>query len=171
MGRSKELADAHWQYVEGVLEKAFGACAHGRMEEIGFHYKTAFEHGYKHGLEDAGVGEIRKSAGTGFDLVSHIKRMRSFSERTFGPQARTLGVVEHIRKELKEIEEDPCSLMEWVDVMILAIDGAWRAGFSPEQIVGALVRKQEINEKRKWPDWREFAEDKPIEHVHKEGEE
>jgi len=43
-----ELAEAHWKYVEAVLE------AHNvhNVDEIGFHYKSAFIHGYKHGVED-----------------------------------------------------------------------------------------------------------------------
>ena len=42
-----------------------------------------------------------------FDLVAHLYRQRAFSERTFGPGARTKGVLNHIRKELAEIEADP----------------------------------------------------------------
>lgn len=99
-----------------------------------------------------------------FDLVTHIRRARAFSEKTFGPGARTKGVVEHIRKELNEILAKPDDIEEWVDVMILAIDGAWRAGYSPEEITWALDAKQFKNEGRKWPDWRNFAADQPIEH-------
>lgn len=47
---SKELAEAHWRYIESLLN------AHGSnpniMELIEFHYNTAFIHGYKHGQED-----------------------------------------------------------------------------------------------------------------------
>lgn len=39
-----------------------------------------------------------------FDLVQHLYRQRDFSERTFGPGTRTQGVLDHIRKELREIE-------------------------------------------------------------------
>lgn len=35
----------------------------------------------------------------------------------------------------------------------LTLRGAWRAGFSPEQIALAIAAKQERNESRKWPDW------------------
>lgn len=103
-----------------------------------------------------------------FDLVEHIHRQRRFSERTFGPGQRTGGVVAHIRKELIEIEESPKDLEEWVDVVLLALDGAWRAGHSPEAICVALARKQAKNERRQWPDWRTAAPDQPIEHVRTE---
>ncbi len=99
-----------------------------------------------------------------FDLVAHLLRQREFSERTFGPGARTKGVIDHIRKELAEIEAAPDDVEEWVDVIILAFDGAWRAGWEPEAIIQAIVAKQLKNESRKWPDWRTAAPDKAIEH-------
>jgi hypothetical protein len=100
-----------------------------------------------------------------FDLVAHLKRQKAFSEKTFGPGARTAGVIDHIRKELVEIEADPADVEEWVDVIILAFDGAWRAGWRAEDIVAAMVAKQTKNEARDWPDWRTSAPDRAIEHV------
>lgn len=100
-----------------------------------------------------------------FDLVAHLERQRDFSLKTFGPGPRTKGVVDHIRKELAEIEADPADIMEWVDVIILAFDGAWRAGWDPQAIVNAIVAKQTKNEARQWPDWRTADPDKAIEHV------
>lgn len=99
------------------------------------------------------------------ELVAHLFRQRAWSEKTFGPGPRTLGVLDHIRKELKEIEAKPDDLSEWIDVAILAFDGAWRAGHTPEDIVAALVAKQTKNEARQWPDWRAGSPDKAIEHV------
>lgn len=98
-------------------------------------------------------------------LIDHLIRQRAFSLKTFGPGARTAGVLDHIRKELREIEAAPTDLSEWIDVVILAFDGAWRAGYSPDEIVGALLAKQVRNESRQWPDWRAAALDKAIEHV------
>lgn len=100
-----------------------------------------------------------------FDLVAHLKRQRDFSLNTFGPGPRTKGVLDHIRKELAEIEADPTDIMEWVDVIILAFDGAWRAGWEPAAIVEAIVAKQTKNEARDWPDWRTADPEKAIEHV------
>ena len=42
------LARQHWEYVKAVLEHA-GETPEN-IEKIGFHYITAFEHGYKHGI-------------------------------------------------------------------------------------------------------------------------
>ncbi len=47
----EQLAAAHWQYVEGLLE------LHGLdaevIEKIGWHYRAAMVHGFKHGMEAA----------------------------------------------------------------------------------------------------------------------
>lgn len=99
-----------------------------------------------------------------FSIVSHLRRQIVFSARTFGPGSRSAGVCDHIRKELLEIEADPQDLEEWIDVVILALDGAWRAGYTPEQIVEQLLAKQEKNESRRWPDWRTADPEKAIEH-------
>lgn len=100
-----------------------------------------------------------------FDLIAHLHRQREFSEHTFGPGTLTARVIDHIRKELNEIDAKPDDVSEWVDVILLALDGAWRAGFSPEQIAQAITAKQERNELRKWPDWRTAEPGKAIEHV------
>lgn len=99
-----------------------------------------------------------------YDLVAHIYRQRAFSRQAFGPGVR-LGVLDHIRKELVEVAEDPTELGEWIDVILLALDGAWRSGASPELIARALAEKQDTNERRTWPDWRGLPTDRAIEHV------
>jgi hypothetical protein len=100
-----------------------------------------------------------------FDLVAHLRRQREFSLKTFGPGERTAGVTDHIRKELGEIEKSPLDLTEWIDVVMLAFDGAWRAGYAPETIAAALSAKLAKNEARNWPDWRTADPNKAIEHV------
>lgn len=99
-----------------------------------------------------------------FDLVAHLRRQSAFSERTFGPGSRLAGVVDHIRKELCEVLDSGGALAEWVDVIILGMDGAWRSGATPEQIVAAIEAKQTRNEGRTWPDWRTAPPGKAIEH-------
>lgn len=102
--------------------------------------------------------------GEGFDFAAHLQRQREWSERTFGPGPRTAGVTDHIRKELAEIEAAPTDSSEWIDVVILALDGAWRSGASPSEIIAAIVAKQTKNEGRNWPDWRTADPNKAIEH-------
>jgi len=103
-----------------------------------------------------------------FNFYEYLLTQRKWSEKTFGPAKRTNGIIEHIRKELKEIEENP-HLEEWIDVVILALDGAWRTGASPAEIIGCLKDKTSKNHERKWPDWRTLTEDDAIEHI-KQGE-
>jgi len=114
------------------------------------------------------LGAANDAAPQTFDLVAHLRRQMEFSARTYGPGDRTAGVCDHIRKELAEVEDDAAwghdTLAEWVDVIILGFDGAWRSGHSPEQIVSAIVAKQTKNEGRRWPDWRTANTGKAIEH-------
>ena len=99
-----------------------------------------------------------------FDLVEHLYRQRVFSAKTWGPGGNIQGVVEHIRKELEEIEASPTDIIEWADVILLVLDGAWRAGHTPEAICAAIVCKHKINEGRRWPDWRTMPQAVAIEH-------
>lgn len=78
---------------------------------------------------------------------------------------RTKGVCDHIKKELKEIEAQPADLEEWVDVILLELDGAWRSGHEPLDICKAIAAKQTKNENRDWPDWCTQSPDKAIEHT------
>lgn len=112
-------------------------------------------------VEDIEEGLIVRN----FNLITHLRRQREFSLTTFGPGYSTGRILDHIRKELTEIESAPKDLEEWIDLIMLACDGAWRAGYSPEQITGMLERKLTKNEQRDWPDWREADPNKAIEHI------
>ncbi len=97
--------------------------------------------------------------------AKHLAEQKLWSELTFGPGKRTKGIISHIFSELLEIEETPDDLYEWVDVIILAFDGAWRAGYEPQDIIDAIKTKQAKNETRIWPDWRAHGQDEAILHV------
>lgn len=84
-----------------------------------------------------------------FDLAAHLERAGAFSLKTFGPgnaTERYAGLRDHIEKELEELSAKPYDLGEWIDIVILALDGAWRTGASSEAIVAALAAKQSKNE-------------------------
>lgn len=105
------------------------------------------------------------------DLLSHLEHQRDWSLRTFGPHDRQHGVIDHVRRELEEIELElnyglgrEQLLGEWVDVIILGLDGAWRSGHTPAEVVEAIIEKQRRNESRRWPDWRGLPVDRAIEH-------
>ena len=99
-------------------------------------------------------------------LTTYLRIQKAFSEKTFGPGKRTKGILEHIKAEILEVYEAPTDLEEWTDILILAFDGAWRAGHSPEDIVKALYDKQVKNINRKWP--APVSEDESIMHIKEE---
>lgn len=95
----------------------------------------------------------------------YIRRQIEWSARTFGQGHNTVGLIKHITKELAEIDRAPNDLEEWIDVIILGLDGAWRCGktfdYSPDQIMEMLLAKQQKNFSRTWII---KGEGEPIEH-------
>lgn len=100
-----------------------------------------------------------------FDFAQHLHAVGEWSESTFGPGLRTASVLDHIRMELAEIEKDPTDPYEYLDVAAIALDGARRAGATPEQVIAQLVAKHAKNKARSWPDWRTAPADQPITHI------
>lgn len=110
------------------------------------------------------------------DLEQHLIRQMAFSHATYGPGRRTKGVIDHIRKELEEVLAQDGDSSEWVDVVILALDGLTRQlAFTvegqrrdPQAVADLACRmilgKQSRNEGRIWPDWRTTDPEKAIEH-------
>ncbi len=98
-------------------------------------------------------------------LEELINQQRRWSIETFGPGARLKGCLAHIAKELEEIRAKPGDVSEWADLMILAMDGAWRSGHSAPDLAAAIIAKQKRNRARLWPDWRTRSEDEAIEHI------
>lgn len=99
-----------------------------------------------------------------FDLLSFLERQKAFSIKAFGPDGRAKGILNHVKKELKEIEVNPSDPMEWVDVVLLSLDRLWRMGKTPAEIASLLDAKLTMNENREWPDWKNMSEDDAIEH-------
>ena len=110
------------------------------------------------------------------DLTEHLKRQMAFSRATYGPGERTQGVCDHIAKEIAELKpapDDGLRSKEWVDVVLLGLDGLWRAlaaeGWPwwaiPQKAARMIAAKQGKNEQRDWPDWRTADPNKAIEHV------
>ena len=109
------------------------------------------------------------------DLKQHLIRQMAFSHATFGPGVRTTGVLDHIEKEIKEVRDSNGSAYEWVDIVILALDGLTRQlaycngdRMDPDYVAhtacNMIVGKQSRNEARLWPDWRTADKNKAIEH-------
>jgi hypothetical protein len=96
-------------------------------------------------------------------MKKFLANQMQWSEKVFGLGLRTGGITKHIEKELEEIRSNPTDLAEWVDVIILALDGYWRAGGSPETIETDLRLKQNKNFKRAYP--FPISQDEPSEHI------
>lgn len=119
-----------------------------------------------------------------FDLEQHLIRQMAHSHATFGPGKRTKGVIDHIRKELDELEDSDGCATEWTDLVILSLDGLTRQiafctgeeykdRHYPETVASTaieyLVEKQGKNESRLWPNWRDSDPNKAIEHDRTKG--
>ena len=96
-----------------------------------------------------------------------ITFQRQWSDDTLGPGKRTAGVLAHIKKEVEEVAKKPTDLSEWIDLIILAIDGATRQGYTGTEVIRAYHAKMMENTLREWPPIPEggFPEDMAVEHV------
>lgn len=102
-----------------------------------------------------------------YDLVTHLRHQKEWSATAFGPADkvnRTEGIFDHMKKEIEEAREKPQDIEEWIDIAMLAFDGAWRNGATPKEIAGVLFGKLQKNRNREWPDWTEADPNKAIEH-------
>lgn len=107
-------------------------------------------------------------------FAEHLVRQMTNSLKNFGPDRRTNGIIDHIRKETQEVLDDDGDAREWVDLVILSLDGLTRQlrynlpylnDVQVAQVaVEMIVHKQSINEQRVWPDWRTADPNKAIEH-------
>lgn len=101
-------------------------------------------------------------------MARFVEDLSKWSLDTFGPGPRAAAILDHLGKELAEIEASPGSVEEWIDVTMLALDGAVRSGASARQVVAALVTKLRVNHSRSWPDWRTAPPGRAIEHIRRE---
>ena len=120
---------------------------------------------------------VPSPAGAGWQvtdrLVDILARHKNWSMTSHGPGRRTGGLLKHLRAELDEVEADPTDPIEWIDVAILALDGAIRSGITddnpdgldPATVVALMLSKWQTNLEREWPDWRQTGQDNPIMHI------
>jgi len=95
-------------------------------------------------------------------IETYYARQIGWSSDTFGAGKRTKGIVQHIGKELEEVLAKPDDLSEWIDIIVLAMDGFWRHGGTVNGFLPALLAKQQKNMARTWP--APTSEDVAIEH-------
>jgi hypothetical protein len=111
-------------------------------------------------------GRIKGNGGARMNLFEFLNQQHSWSNEVFGRTENVAARLERLRKhidsELQEIDEDRTNLEEWVDLMILSMEAALRAGHTPHAIVMALEAKQARNMARQWP---QTPENEPSFHV------
>lgn len=157
-----DLVNNHWSYMDKVLCAGVDVTRKYNFEEVmemrEWDYTSAMTHGYGHGYEDA-------ENTTDISMVDCIARQKTWALKTFGPGDHSQGLLKHIKKEVIEIMEDPSETEEWIDIIILAMEGAWRSGATPEEIAQLFGLKMSKNERRNWPAVENIDADIPIEHL------
>ena len=103
------------------------------------------------------------------------RQIYEWQVKTFGPHTKTYGIIDHIQKELVEVENDAFCLEEWIDLMFLSFGGATHSvkqhypRAKPIEVVeivlSALKSKLKKNKARQWPDWRTAEPGKAIEYI------
>jgi hypothetical protein len=174
----------HVRMLEVELARAFSEDNHWsralmQLEgDVADRVRNAEERGYNKGVTDTirlPVDELEKLRGDpmpfGDSLRALLVRQFEWSERTFGAGYRMTALLKHIRKELQEIERAPSDPVEWIDVALLALDGAWRTiavsgcgvTRAAEEVARFTVEKMDKNRQREWP--KVIDPNEPSEHV------
>lgn len=136
--------------------------------ERGRHYESLTETDVERIATEYAEHLVAQREGT--TIAETVADYARFSRKTFGPGPNVKRLCDHIEKELREVQaeaDDPAGdpLSEWVDIIILGIDGAWRTpGVTAGDVEAALLAKLAKNKARTWPDWRMADPDKAIEH-------
>lgn len=95
-------------------------------------------------------------------IEKYLKKQIKWSKKAFGTSKRTVGITKHINKEVDEVLAKPDDLSEWIDIIILAMDGYWRHGGTSSSLMKDLRNKLKINMSRVYP---KVSDDEPSQHV------
>lgn len=79
------------------------------------------------------------------------ERVRKFQAEKF-PRQPLAAKIEHLNREVKEMQLEPRNVIEYADTFLLFIACAQASGFTFEEIIWAAQAKMDINEKRTWGD-------------------
>lgn len=113
---------------------------------------------------ELGAQAVAAARWRNFDVLFHS--IAAWSVETFGPGPRAEAILDHVAKEARECLAKPGDAEEWIDLAMLAMDGARRcAGLGDTRDwIEALEAKHRKNRARTWPDWRTQDPRKAIEH-------
>jgi hypothetical protein len=96
-------------------------------------------------------------------IRDEFRKQFQWSRATFGEGYRMVAILQHIRDELAEVKAKPDDPVEWIDVALLALDGAWRCrNLDADSVMALMVEKMRKNRTRKWAP---VTGDEPCRHV------
>lgn len=112
-------------------------------------------------------------------LYTLLLQQARWSKEVFGPYGnkRAEGLVDHAAKEVDEILADVMDLEEWIDLMIIAMDGAMCVAatrrnntarsetLAAQDVEVMLLAKMEKNMFREWPAREDQVPGKAVEHI------
>lgn len=121
-------------------------------------------------MTKSNMATIREIGST--TLYHYIRQHKEWSKQAFGEYNYLEGLLKHIEKKVNEVRVEAAAgnrsavLEELVDIIILTIDTAWREDFLPDEIVAALLDKQNISRLKTYP--KITSPDEPNEHIEEE---
>jgi len=99
-----------------------------------------------------------------------VNRQRTWSTTQFGESVDLPRILNHITEATGDVEKEPARLHNWIDIVLLAMDGAWRAGHSPKEVVQAIQDVQVRNIMRDWQNPGDLPIGEPIKHIRSQAE-
>ena len=90
----------------------------------------------------------------------------AWADSVFGKDRKPESILQHLKKEIEELLEDPSSLEEYADVGILWLNAAKKAGYDVDDLYFAIVGKMWVNKCRKWG---KMDENGVVEHLREDG--
>lgn len=112
--------------------------------------------------------QVMTCTNLGWTIAGIYDSLATWSDATFGtPEERgPEGPLQHLAKEVVEVQEAPDDLEEYADCLMLLVDAARRAGYGLMELIDAWGRKLDICKAREWP---VPVPGQPCEHI-REGE-
>ncbi len=74
----------------------------------------------------------------------------AWADFVFGRDRKPEQILQHLKKEIEELIENPSSLEEYADIGILWLNAAKKAGYEVDDLYFAMISKMRINKARKW---------------------
>lgn len=77
-----------------------------------------------------------------FLLFNWLNKQRRWSFENHGNDEKTVAVLQTIYGEVVSTNGQPKDVNLWIRIIVLALEGALRQGFTPHEICEALEKKQ-----------------------------